>query len=345
MWYKTLTGKSVFIKTAAGTDLSLKQTGEVVHKPTGGVVGSIKRYTDTPTTGTTTFFTKHVDGAFVYEGVYKKTALAYLAARVTQMHAQVEMAKAISKKTTVSSINHDVNLKPLAAPIIENEVLKQAFIGKTATKTGEVKKELVHGTWVVVKEPPRKHGPLTLRPGEKCGDEVKLAIAHPTLNDDERAGASFYTGNGYVKMNKFAAAGYDFTGAYDLTQWEKNNLPRLTLALREATRRARVVHAFAVLRDIPSHAATQVFGAVGSCVKRILIERRFTSTTKEDHDLGFGDVRLEYHLTPEAFALDVHHLDVTKHSAEREVILAPEQRFRVVSDTVEHRRVIVLESA
>jgi hypothetical protein len=359
MWYLTLTGKSVLIQTAAGTDLSLKQTGEVVHKSTGGVVGSIKRVTDTPTMGTTTFITRDLAGNVIYKGVYKKAALAALAHKVTHAHnlSQVTITPVTStvlkNPWTMPATSYVVpsmaglsQMKTMAAPILENEALKQAFIGNVTAKHAEasVKKELVHGAWVVVEEP-RKHGPMHVRPGEKCGNEVPLAITHPVLSPEEQQAANIYTGNGYVKMNKYIAAGDTFTGAYDLTTWEMENLPRLVVALREATRRAVVTHPFAVLRDIPAHAAMKVFGAVGSRIRQVMIERRFTSATKLPKDLGFGDVRLEYHVAPETGALDVHHLDISKHHEEHEIILAPEQRFRVVSDHVDTRRVIVLESA
>jgi hypothetical protein len=152
-------------------------------------------------------------------------------------------------------------------------------------------------------------------------------------------------------MNKFHAANDTFEGAYNLNDWVKTNLPRLVKAFQALTQRATVTAPIALLRNVPAHVVDQVFGPVGSTVGKVFVERRFTSTTKHDHELGFGDVRFEYHLPVGYRALDVHHLGISQHGSEKEVILAPEQPFRVVSDTQEatsgyygtQKRVIVLE--
>jgi len=369
MWYKTTTGKPVQLGVVAKDDLGFKKTGEVVHKPTGAVVGKYQRLTHTPVRGVSTYPTFHVNGTQVYTGTLKRQALVTMATYLAKLVHQetqgelVQQAEAASLTKTVYAVDPasstfdvvQMNAKLNAAKQqhLENLQAKAPVATELSTWTKPVTKavppdmELVNGKWVVMEEPPQvtSHGVLTVRPGEKCGAGVPVAIAHPTLSDEEREAVKAYTGNAYVKMNKFAMAGYTFQGAYDLTEWEMANLERLVRALRDATRRALVTHPVAVLRSVPGATASQVFGPVGSRVGQAFVERRFSSTTKLPKDLGFGDVRLEYHLSPQACALDVHHLGVTSHASEHEVILAPEQRFRVVADVVTTRRVITLESA
>lgn len=60
-------------------DLSLKQNGDVVHKPTKTVIGHIDKQPNTPKPGTTTFTATHADGTQTHVGVYKGNAMASLA--------------------------------------------------------------------------------------------------------------------------------------------------------------------------------------------------------------------------------------------------------------------------
>jgi 2'-5' RNA ligase len=60
-------------------DLSVKKNGDVVHKPTGTVVGHLAKQADTPKKGTSTFTATHADGTHTHTGVYKGNALASIA--------------------------------------------------------------------------------------------------------------------------------------------------------------------------------------------------------------------------------------------------------------------------
>lgn len=60
-------------------DLTVKKNGDVVHKPTGTVVGTLVKQADTPHKGTSTFTASHADGTQTHVGVYKGNALASIA--------------------------------------------------------------------------------------------------------------------------------------------------------------------------------------------------------------------------------------------------------------------------
>jgi len=101
------TYKHGWIKIGVGVDsshLSLKKNGDVVHKPTGTVIGHVDKKTDFPTKGTSTFVTSHANGKQVYNGVYKKDAMAAVAryhnhAASTDAHA-AEIAPTTTGHTT-----------------------------------------------------------------------------------------------------------------------------------------------------------------------------------------------------------------------------------------------------
>jgi len=61
------------------TDLSVKANGDVVHKPTNTVVGTLTKQVDTPKKGSSTFTATHADGTQTHVGVYKGNALASIA--------------------------------------------------------------------------------------------------------------------------------------------------------------------------------------------------------------------------------------------------------------------------
>lgn len=73
--------------------LSLKKNGDVVHKPTGVVIGHVDKQVDTPVKGASTFHTTHADGTKVYSSVYKGKALAAVAQHHNEAHAKATAPK------------------------------------------------------------------------------------------------------------------------------------------------------------------------------------------------------------------------------------------------------------
>lgn len=169
------------------------------------------------------------------------------------------------------------------------------------------------------------HGPITLRPGELAGKQVRLGIQHPKLSGNETYALSSYTSSGYRAMNAHLLAG----DASTASEYAREHAKHLT----EAVSRSVVTKPLALLRGFPSHTALRVFGEVGSRVGDEFTEQRFTSTTTADHPVGsFGPVQVHYHVTPGARALDVNRHPGGNHHDEYEVIMPPRQRYRIIAD-------------
>jgi len=170
------------------------------------------------------------------------------------------------------------------------------------------------------------HGPITLRPGEVAGKDVRKAIDHPKLDDNEINALSSYTGSTYKSMNKHVLAG----DASTASSYVIGQVKYLTAAID----RSVVTAPFAVLRSFPKHTALRVFGEIGSRVGDTFTEQRFTSTTTNPYPLGgFGPVEVHYHVTPGARALEVNrHPGGSNHHNEREVLMPPGQRYRILAD-------------
>lgn len=108
-------GGAGFLKAGGNVDsshLSLKQNGDVVHKPTGTVIGSVTKLPNTPVKGASTFITHHADGTQVYSSVYKGKALAAVAAHQNHVHSVASIPKPGEAKPPEPT----VHAHPAAAP-------------------------------------------------------------------------------------------------------------------------------------------------------------------------------------------------------------------------------------
>jgi hypothetical protein len=183
-----------------------------------------------------------------------------------------------------------------------------------------------------------KHGPLTLRPGEVAGKDVRKAIKHPKLTNEEIYALSSYTGSGYKPMNKHVLDGDASDALPHVTGYVKH--------LTTAIDRSIVTAPLAVLRSFPVHTALRVFGEIGSRVGDVFTEQRFTSTTTAAYALtGFGGVEVHYHVTPGASALEVNRHPGGNHHNEYEVLMPPGQRYRILADhKVDGVRVMEMET-
>jgi len=169
------------------------------------------------------------------------------------------------------------------------------------------------------------HGQIALRPGEVAGKDVRKAISHPKLSIEEISALDAYTGSIYKKMNKHVLAG----DGSDASTYVIDHVKHLAAAVE----RSVVTAPLAVLRSFPSHTALRVFGEVGSQVGETFTEQRFTSTTTNAYALGgFGPVEVHYHVTPGARALEVNRHPGGNHHLEREVLMPPGQRYRILAD-------------
>lgn len=156
------------------------------------------------------------------------------------------------------------------------------------------------------------------------------------LSAEERSAVSYYTGMGYSMMNRYVQLGFTMPGYYADDAEYTDLIARHVRNLESAIDRFPEVRAMRLTRMIPSDTADKVFGPVGSKVGREYTENRFTSTSKLDvvpHSGQFGDVTMRILLRSGAKGLDVDRVG-NGAEGEQEVILAPGQRFRVVSDRV-----------
>jgi ADP-ribosyltransferase exoenzyme len=171
------------------------------------------------------------------------------------------------------------------------------------------------------------------------------------LSKSELSALRKYTGNEYVSMNEYLTNNRRIRGParkdHDYVKHVSSNVE----ALERLTKRTWLTRPTVVTRAIPEHTAERVFGQVGEKVNHTYIDKRFVSTTKDavpPHT--FGPVKIRYRLQPGVRALDVNAADGRDAGGgldEREFILAPGQRFRVVRDRIgpDGRRAIELESA
>lgn len=262
--FATVAGKPANPGQVTAADLGIKRTGQAVVKATDVVIGTVTREPHPTRVGTTIFTATHVDGVQVYREVYRREALAALAAH-------------------------------------HNQVIATAAVVTF-------------------------HGQVALRPGEAAGKAVRKAIQHPQLSSDELYALSSYTGSSYKSMSNHVLEGDASTASPTIRERVKH--------LAAAVERSVVTAPLAVLRSFPQHTALRVFGEVGSQVGETFTERRFTSTTTSGQPVGsFGVVRVHYHVTPGARALEVNRHGGNHHD-EYEVIMPPGQRYRILADRV-----------
>lgn len=183
-----------------------------------------------------------------------------------------------------------------------------------------------HNSIITAVVPTVFHGQVALRPGEAAGKTVRHAIQHPKLSDEELYALSSYTGSSYKSMSNHVLQGDASVASPHIREQVKH--------LAAAVERSVVTAPLAVLRSFPQHTALRVFGTVGSQVGETFTERRFTSTTTSGQPVGsFGVVRVHYHVTPGARALEVNRHGGNHHD-EYEVIMPPGQRYRILADRV-----------
>lgn len=190
--------------------------------------------------------------------------------------------------------------------------------------------------------------PVDIAPPEKPAPPVQpRAPRRKRPTKAERSALFRYTGSEYISMNDYLTNGRRIRGPARKDLDYVKHVTDSVEALERLTDRYPLKKPKMVTRSIPRETATKVFGPVGSKVRKTFVDKRFVSTTKNlTPSPHFGPVTLRYNLKPGVRALDVTNIR-EGNAYEKEVILSPGQRFRVISDQIDDRgrRIIELESA
>lgn len=164
-----------WIKVGVGVDsthLSVKKNGDVVHKPTGEVLGHVERHEDSPRKGTTTFITHHADGTKTYDGIYKREALA----SVAQHHNQTVHATALPKTEVEPHPAVDLTPQPLS------EVTSSSPVGSAQWRADQLMTQII------------KEGPAHPQ------TPLKAITAMPQVGNDDKVRAGYKLAEHTIKV-------------------------------------------------------------------------------------------------------------------------------------------------
>lgn len=352
------TYKHGWVKIGVGVDsshLSLKKNGDVVHKPTGTVIGHVDKKTDFPTKGTSTFVTSHANGKQVYGGVYKKDAMA----AVARYHNH-----AATTETQAQQIANNVmgNKKPNLGDLPEGSkpvMLGFHVTGYTAPNgdlydtKGHLQVSMSGSTKPLHVEPEPSHvEPEVAKPDLIPGSNVPTALTGQSAYDHAQASqgslnptqlnavANYGKPSGYKVVNPYLNKdGMVFdSGSMKYKPASENQIKTAKTMIKHLD--AAIVAGKPTTQDLVVHrrlgnSINDLIGPPGSHVGKTFINKAYVSTTTANAGIPGNGYGYENKKTLMDIRVPKGSKVLMGQAAEKEVILPRGAKFTVVDDQVE----------